>query len=336
MLTCPRPARSRRARRRPHGRRPRHRLRRRRHRPRHRHRPRRRQRHHRHGPPARGRRHGAHHHVPRHRLHRGARALRLRPRLHHLGLRRPIMRIRMRHRCWRRRRSSACRAVRLVPAHARRRRSESPRSRRGDRPRAEEIAEANGATEIDATASRARRGQRGRRLPGGAEPDPARDQRAHLGRASRSSCCSSSCGSSRGPAIKKGMEARTERIRADLDAAEKAKAEAERVLDEYQAQLAERASRGRPHHRGGPPAGRRAAARPGARGCRPSIAEMRAAGRGRRRGGQGAGHRRPPARSPRSPSAPPRWSSSATSTATPGAARRGATSTRSGAGRTDG
>ena len=76
------------------GRRPRHRLRRRRHRPRHRHRHRGRQRHHRHGPPARGRRHGPHHHVPRHRLHRGARPLRLRPRLHHLGLRRPPMRIR--------------------------------------------------------------------------------------------------------------------------------------------------------------------------------------------------------------------------------------------------
>ena len=41
------------------------------------------------------------------------------------------------------------------------------------------------------------------------------------------------------PAIKKGMDARTERIRADLDAAETAKAEAEAVLDEYQAQLAD-------------------------------------------------------------------------------------------------
>jgi F-type H+-transporting ATPase subunit b len=41
------------------------------------------------------------------------------------------------------------------------------------------------------------------------------------------------------PAIKKGMEARTERIRADLDAAENAKSEATGVLDGYKAQLAD-------------------------------------------------------------------------------------------------
>ena len=41
------------------------------------------------------------------------------------------------------------------------------------------------------------------------------------------------------PAIKKGMEARTERIRSDLDAAENAKTEATGVLDGYKAQLAD-------------------------------------------------------------------------------------------------
>jgi F-type H+-transporting ATPase subunit b len=41
------------------------------------------------------------------------------------------------------------------------------------------------------------------------------------------------------PAIKKGMAARTERIRADLDAAEGAKAEAVGVLDQYRADLAD-------------------------------------------------------------------------------------------------
>jgi len=40
------------------------------------------------------------------------------------------------------------------------------------------------------------------------------------------------------PAIKKGMEARTERIRADLDAAESAKSEATDVLEGYRAELA--------------------------------------------------------------------------------------------------
>ena len=41
------------------------------------------------------------------------------------------------------------------------------------------------------------------------------------------------------PGIKKGMEARTERIRADLEGAESAKSEAAQVLDEYRAQLAD-------------------------------------------------------------------------------------------------
>jgi F-type H+-transporting ATPase subunit b len=48
------------------------------------------------------------------------------------------------------------------------------------------------------------------------------------------------------PAIKQGMENRTERIRSDLAAAESAKGEAQSVLDEYKAQLADsRAEAGR-------------------------------------------------------------------------------------------
>lgn len=41
------------------------------------------------------------------------------------------------------------------------------------------------------------------------------------------------------PAMKKSMEDRTERIRSDLEGAESAKADAQRVLDEYRAQLAD-------------------------------------------------------------------------------------------------
>jgi F-type H+-transporting ATPase subunit b len=41
------------------------------------------------------------------------------------------------------------------------------------------------------------------------------------------------------PGIKKGMEGRTERIRSDLDAAEGAKAEGEKILEDYKAQLAD-------------------------------------------------------------------------------------------------
>ena len=41
------------------------------------------------------------------------------------------------------------------------------------------------------------------------------------------------------PAVKNGMDARTERIRETLDSAEKAKSDAQGVLDEYQRQLAD-------------------------------------------------------------------------------------------------
>lgn len=41
------------------------------------------------------------------------------------------------------------------------------------------------------------------------------------------------------PSIKQGMDARTERIRGDLEGAESAKGEAQQVLDEYRAQLAD-------------------------------------------------------------------------------------------------
>ncbi len=41
------------------------------------------------------------------------------------------------------------------------------------------------------------------------------------------------------PAVKKGMEDRTERIRQSLDSAEQAKTDAQSVLDEYQHQLAD-------------------------------------------------------------------------------------------------
>jgi F-type H+-transporting ATPase subunit b len=41
------------------------------------------------------------------------------------------------------------------------------------------------------------------------------------------------------PGLKKGLESRTERIRSDLDAADKAKSDADRVLEDYRAQLAD-------------------------------------------------------------------------------------------------
>ena len=90
------------------------------------------------------------------------------------------------------------------------------------------------------------------------------------------------------PAIKKGMDGRTERIRTDLESAESAKADAQRVLDEYRAQLADAKARVRTHHRGGPPAGRRVEARPAAAPADRAGADARA-GRRRHRVGEGAG-----------------------------------------------
>ena len=41
------------------------------------------------------------------------------------------------------------------------------------------------------------------------------------------------------PGVKKGMEARTDKIRENLDEAERTKTEAQRILDDYQQQLAD-------------------------------------------------------------------------------------------------
>ena len=137
------------------------------------------------------------------------------------------------------------------------------------------------------------------------------------------------------PGIKKGMDARTERIRDDLDAAEAAKTEAEHVLDDYQAQLADaRNESARIIEEARQQAD--ALRRDQEQRLQTELAEMRERGRRRRRGGQGPGHRRPPSRGRRRwPSAPPRSSSSATSTARRRCSWSRTTSTRSRAGRTD-
>ena len=158
-----------------------HRLRRRRHRPRHRHRSGGRQRHHRDGTPARVGGHRPNHDVPRHRVHRSARALRLRSRVHHLRLKpgqeeRCAHRIDVRYAVARRRSWWSC-SRRRACVRAGGREHEFEDHAGGGVPRA------------------ARRGQVGRRLPRGAEPARSRAERDHLGFARRSWCCSSRCGS---------------------------------------------------------------------------------------------------------------------------------------------
>ena len=109
----------------------------------------------------------------------------------------------------------------------------STRSSRSSRPRPKALEGAE-LTELDEQYEGICRG-----LRGGTEPAPSRDQRDHLGWPSASSSSSFFIWAKGFPAIKKGMNDRTERIRDDLDAAENAKAEAAGVLAEYKAQLAD-------------------------------------------------------------------------------------------------
>ena len=82
------------------------------------------------------------------------------------------------------------------------------------------------------------RGQEGRRLPEGAEPDPSTKNELIWGTISFL-VLFVLLWKLAWPGIKKGMDARTERIRDDLGAADTAKAEAEQILEEYKAQLAD-------------------------------------------------------------------------------------------------
>ena len=147
-----------------------------------------------HGPSARGRRHGAHHHVPRHRLHRGARPVRLRPRssssralrdgepcdaTHPTAPRSSRDRLRrtlrLRRRGYGRSRPEGC---------------ERPVARRrGGQARGRGERRHRGRRRVHRDP---RRGRHGRRLPGGTEPDPAGDRTSSSGVPSRSSCSSSS------------------------------------------------------------------------------------------------------------------------------------------------
>ena len=151
-------------------------------------------------------------------------------------------------------------------------------------------------------------GRDGRRLPEGAEPDPARDERAHLGhhlvrRAVRPAV------EVRLPGLKKGMDDRTERIRADLDAAERRRPRPSRCSTSTGASWPTPQTRR-------PGSSRRPARRPTRsrrdqeRGCRPSWPSMRS---GRRPTSRRPRPRPSPtsgARWPRWPSAPPRSSCS--------------------------
>ena len=90
------------------------------------------------------------------------------------------------------------------------------------------------------SASRSSQGRRvRRRLPEGAVAVAARRRTRSSGARSRSSCCSSRMWKFGVPAVKNMEKAREDRIRNDLEGAEKAKTEAEAEKAQYHAQLAD-------------------------------------------------------------------------------------------------
>ena len=206
-----------------------------------------------------------------------------------------------------RRRAPGLRAARLRPGGRRRGGRSSPRSRSTRSP-------TRPSSSPSRTAARRSTPTASRSSSRAARPTTAKRRRARSSRrrtrssgaASPSSCSSLLMWKFALPGVKEGMNDRTERIRADLDAAETAKTEAGRRARRLQGPAGRRQGRGRPHHRGGPPVGRRAEAGPG--GPAPDGAGRGPGPRRRRhRGRQGPGHRRPAGRARRSwPSVPPR------------------------------
>ena len=160
-----------------------------------------------------------------------------------------------------------------------------------------------------------RRGQEGRRLPGGAEPDPARDERDHLGRA-RLPGPARRAVEVRAPAGAQHDEAargpHPGRPRAGRAGQDRGRAE----LREYQRQLADARNEAGSHHRGGAPVRRRGEAPDPA--PRPRRTRPRSVPGPRRTSGSRPSAPPPTCRagSPSCRSSWPRRSSSATSTAT--------------------
>ena len=179
----------------------------------------------------------------------------------------------------------------------------------------------------------ARRGQDGRRLPGGAEPARCPRRTRSSGARSRSWCCSSPCGSGASRRCKNMEQPREDRIRNDLEGAETA-----RSRGRGREGAVPGADRRRPRTR--PAASsRRRGSRPSrcgvtsSRGPRPRPPRSAARAAGRHRGCSSeramAELRAEVADSCRSSS--PSASSSATSTATRSCSSSTASSTRSGA-----
>ena len=190
---------------------------------------------------------------------------------------------------------------------------------RGDRPH-----RAEGCAEAERRLHRHARGRRqdDRRLPEGAEPDPAGEERAHLGHDLVRRALRRCCGSSRAPASRRAWT---------RGASGSATTSSGRQREVAKPRPCSRSTgRSSPtHERVRPASSRRPGNRPTRCGAstsaarRPSSRRMRERAAGRRRGGQGASRRRPArARSLRWPSMRPRSSCSTTSTRARRATRR--------------
>src|SRR5581483_311790 len=227
-----------------HGHRSRDRVRRGGHRPRHRHRARRRQRHHGDVAAAGVGGHGPHHHVPRHRVHRSARALRVRARLHHLGLREgSTMRIRNLV-------LASVLGVALVVAGA--------GAAFADTTPSSSSGQSNpGVSSNPPAASNDTTGPTAGKPAGKAEEDCIKllEEGKKIDECQKAPSLITpekneliwgiisfvllflALWKFAWPGLKNGLAARTDRIKDDLDAAETAKTEAEQVLAEYRSQL---------------------------------------------------------------------------------------------------
>ena len=138
-------------------------------------------------------------------------------------------------------------------------------------------------------------GKTHRRLPEGAEPDHARAPTSSSGGALLRHPAGRSCGKFAWPGLKKGMDGRTERIRAELDGPRR-RSEAEAAPGRVPGAAGRRQERGRAHHRGG-------TARPPTRSRRDQeqraqaeLAEMRQRAAADIEAVEGSGHRRPAGR----------------------------------------
>ena len=200
-------------------------------------------------------------------------------------------------------------AVASLGRSRRRPRAQQPRAERAPRSRHDDPTHDGRGVHRAASRTAARR----RRLPGGAEPDPARRPTSSSGARSSFIVVFVAAGQVRlSRRSRRAWRPAADRIRESLDDAEQAEDRGAEHPRRVPAPAGRRPERGQPHHRGGAADGRPAAPRPHAPGPRQRRPSCASAPRRTSSAAQAAGHGRPAQRrSATSPSSWPRRSSSA-------------------------